>query len=149
MSSMVMSASALQDSRVVNRGRFALIGLATVVASVLANVVFYYLAGTVVDYHPDFPPLANAGGTLFFTIFFAIGAVLVYAGLLRWACNPARIFTIISAVVLALSIVPDVTIIPSTEGASNGQTTVLILLHFVAAAVIVWMLTNLTRSQAR
>ena len=149
MSSITVSSYALRGSNSVSRGRFALIGLATVVASVLANVVFYFLAGTVVDYHPDFPPLANASGTNFFTTFFAIGAVLVYAGLRRWTRNPARNFTIVSAVVLALSIIPDLTIIPPSEGASNGQTTVLILQHVVAATVIVWMLTNLTRSRAR
>jgi hypothetical protein len=41
------------------------------------------------------------------------------------------------------------TYIPSVPGATSGQTAVLMLMHVVAAIVIVSMLTTLTRPQGR
>jgi hypothetical protein len=149
MSSIAVSSSALQESRAVSRGRFALIGFATISAAVLANVLVYFIGDAVVGYDPDFVVLATIGGTIFFTVICATVAVLLYAVLLRHARNPARTFTIVSAVVLVLSVIPDFTIIPSEVGASNGQTAILVLMHIVAAGVIVWMLTALTRPQSR
>jgi len=122
--------------------------LATVVAATIANVLVYYLGAAIVGYDPSFVVLQNAGGAIFFTIPAAIIAVVLYATLLRTTKRPERIFTIISAVVLVLSIVPDLTYIPTVEGSSNAQTAVLILMHIVAAAVIVGMLTSYTRQRA-
>ncbi|MDF3015727.1 MAG: hypothetical protein K0R44_952 [Thermomicrobiales bacterium] len=70
-----------------------------------------------------------------------------YAALIRFTSNPARIFTNIAIVVLILSLIPDLTYIPSVPGATTGQTAILMLMHVVAAVVIVSMLTTLTRSQ--
>ncbi len=78
----------------------------------------------------------------------AIPAVLTYAALVRFTGNPVRTFSILSLVLLIVSIIPDLSSVPSMEGASNGQTAILILMHVVAASVIVWMLTNLTRETA-
>jgi hypothetical protein len=71
-------------------------------------------------------------------------AVLLYAVLTRFTSNPARIFTNIAVVVLIVSLIPDLTYIPSVPGATPGQTAVLMLMHVVAAGVIV---SALTRSQ--
>ena len=133
--------------RPVSRGRFALVGLATVVAAVLANLLVYALGSVVVGYDPQFIVLANASGTILFTVVPAIVAVLLYAALMRFTSNPARIFTNIAIVVLILSLIPDLTYIPSVPGATSGQTAILMLMHVVAAVVIVSMLTTLTRSQ--
>ena len=56
---------------------------------------------------------------------------------------------IIATVVLIVSIVPDLTYIPTVPGATGGQTAILILMHVVAAAVIVGMLTRLSRPPVR
>lgn len=149
MSSIASYTSAPSVPRSAGRRTFARIGLATVVASTLANVLFYYLGSVFVSYNPDFVVLANASGTIFFTVVSAIVAVLLYAALLRFADNPVRTFNIVSAVVLVVSIIPDFTYIPSQEGASTGQAVILALMHVVAAAVIVPMLTTLARPQAR
>jgi hypothetical protein len=69
--------------------------------------------------------------------------VLLYGTLRRWTSNPVRIFNVIAAIVFVVTTVPDFTYIPGVEGASNGQTAVLVLMHVVAAAVIVPMLTRL------
>ena len=133
-------------SRTVSRGRFALVGLATVTAAVIANLLVYLIGSVVVGYDPGFVVLANASGTILFTVVPAIVAVLLYAALMRFSGNPARIFSNIAVVVLIVSLIPDLTYIPSVPGATSGQTAILMLMHGVAAVVIVSVLTTQTRS---
>ena len=149
MSSFALSSSSPTPvaSRADSRGRFALVGLATVAAAVIANLLVYALGSLLVGYDPQFVVLANASGTILFTVVPAIVAVLLYAVLMRFASNPARVFTNIAVVVLIVSLIPDLTYIPSVPGASSGQTAILMVMHVVAAVVIVGMLTTLTRSR--
>src|SRR5215212_7234789 len=142
-----LSSSASVASPAVGRGRFVLVGLATVAAAVIANLLVYLLGSVVVGYDPQFIILANASGTILFTVVPAIVAVLLYAGLMRFTSNPARIFTNIAVVVLIVSLIPDLTYIPSLPGATPGQTAILMVMHIVAAVVIVSTLTTLTRSR--
>ena len=146
MSSIALSSSSHTPvaSPTVSRGRFALVGVGTVAAAVIANLLVYALGSVVVGYDPGFIVLANASGTILFTVVPAIVAVLLYAVLTRFTSNPARIFTNIAVVVLIVSLIPDLTYIPSVPGATPGQTAVLMLMHVVAAGVIV---SALTRSQ--
>ena len=149
MSSIALSSSSSAPvaSPAGGRGRFALVGLGTVIAAVIANLLVYALGSAIVGYDQRFVVLANASGTILFTVVPAIVAVLLYAALMRFSGNPARIFTNIAVVVLIVSLIPDLTYIPSVPGATSGQTTILMLMHVVAAAVIVRMLTTLTRSR--
>jgi hypothetical protein len=143
------SSSASRESRAASRGRFARIGLATVVAATLANTLVYFIGGALVAYDPQFLPLTDVSGAIFFTLPAAIVAVLLYAALLRFAANPARVFAIIAAVVFVVTLIPDFTYIPTVPGATGGQTAILVLMHAVAAGVIVRMLTTFARPQAR
>jgi len=143
------SASAPSVSRSIGRGRFAKIGIATVVAATIVNVIAYYIFGLFVDYNPDFVVLSTPGGTIFYTVVCSIVAVAVYGALVRFTANPVRNFKITAAVVLVLSFVPDIAYIPTVEGSDNPQIVVLMLLHVVAAAVIVPMLTTLARPDDR
>lgn len=149
MSTINTSSSAPAAARVVDWGRFALVGLGTVVAAVLANMLVYFIGSALVAYDPQFVVLANVGPTIIFTVVPAIVAVVLYAILLRFAANPARAFTIIAAVALVISLIPDLFYIPTVPGATGGQTAVLMVMHVVAAIVIVAMLTTLTRPQSR
>ncbi len=142
------SSSAVQ-SRGVDWGRYAIIGLATVVAAVIAIVLVYFIGSAVVAYDSRFPPLASVGGPILFTLVPALVAVLLYAALLRFSANPERIFTTIAVVVLVISLIPDLFYIPTVPGASTSQTAMLMVMHVTAAVVIVGMLTTLTRSQSR
>jgi hypothetical protein len=130
------------QARRLSWGRYALRGLGTVVAAVLANTLFYYLGGALVAYDPDFIVLSNPSGAAIFTVVPALVAVLLYAGLVRFTCRPAGIFTVISAITFVVTLIPDFTYIPTVPGASNGQTAVLVLMHVIAAAVIVRLLTS-------
>jgi tryptophan-rich sensory protein len=130
-------------------GRYALRGLGIVVAAVLANTLFYYLGGALVAYDPDFLILSNPSGAAIFTVVPAIAAVLLYAGLLRFTRHPAAIFSVISAIVFVVTLIPDFTYIPTVPGASNGQTAILVLMHVIAASVIVRLLTSTPARQPR
>jgi hypothetical protein len=154
MSSMTLSPSVAtsslsRPSRVVDWGRFALVGLAAVVASGLSTVLVYFAGDAVVRYDPGFVELGSAVGDGIFTAVLADGAVLVYAALLRFARNPVLTYTTVSAVVLVLSLIPDFTMARSDPGSSNAQVAVLVLMHVAAAAVIVPVLTTLARPQDR
>lgn len=142
MASLAASSSAPRDERAIGWGRFALVGLGTVFAAILANTLVYYLGRAVVGYDPQFVILAAVGTTIFFTAIPAIGAVALYALLLRFAAHPARTFAIIAAVVFVVTTIPDFTYIPGAPGASAGQTAILVCLHLVAAAVITGLLTH-------
>ena len=130
-------------------GRYALRGLGTVVAAVLANTLFYYLGGALVAYDPDFIILSNPSGAAIFTVVPAIVAVLLYAGLVRFTRHPAAIFSVISALVFVVTLIPDFTYIPTVPGASNAQTAILVLMHVIAAGVVVRLLTNTPSRRAR
>lgn len=143
------SESRTSGTRAVDWGRYALVGLGTVVVAVLANVLVWAIGSLLVGYDPRFLPLVGPGGAIIFTVVPAVVAVLLYALLLRFTASPARVFTILAGVVLVLSLIPDVTYIPTVPGATAGQTAILMVMHVVAAVVIVGMLTRLTRLGSR
>lgn len=147
--SVTTAASVPQASRAARRGRVALVSLATVVAATLANVLVYFAGGAIVAYDPQFLPLTSVGGAIVFTLPAAAVAAGIYALLLRFAHRPARTFIIISAVVFVVTAIPDFTYIPTVPGVTAGQTAILVLMHTVAATVIVSMLTTLARPRAR
>ena len=51
--------------------------------------------------------------------------------------------------VLVLSLIPDIAYIPTVPGATAGQTVMLMVMHVVAAVVIVGMLTALNGEERR
>jgi hypothetical protein len=148
-SAIALSPSVARAARVVNWGRFTVVGLATVLASALANALVFYAADAVVAYDQRFDILKSVAPAITMTLMFAVPAVLLYAALLRYSANPTRLYTIISAVVFVVTLVPDFTYIPGVAGSSNAQTAVLVLMHVVAASVIVGMLTKLARPAER
>ena len=149
MSSIAITSSAVRTSRASGWGRVARVGLTTTVAAVAANALVYFVGSALVSYDPQFLPLANVSGAIVFTLPAAIVAALIYAALLRFARRPASTFTIIAAVIFVVTLIPDFTYIPTVPGATVAQTAILVLMHVVAAAVIVRMLTTVTRPQAR
>jgi uncharacterized protein DUF6069 len=127
-------------------GRYVRTGLLTIGASVVANALFFYLAQVAVQYDPAFLPLANVSAPMIFTVFPAVGAALLYAGLLRFLRKHAAVvFTVISAVTFVVTLIPDFTYIPTVEGVSNAEIAVLVSMHAIAAAVITRGLTRVRR----
>ena len=132
-------------SHSLTRGHLARVGLASIACAVLANVLVYWVGDVIIGYDPTFLELGSALGIALFTLVPAVGAVLLYAGLLRFSRHPVRRFRLISAIVFVVTTIPDFTFIPSEPGASPAQTAILVLMHAVAASLIVGMLTTLAR----
>ena len=127
-------------------GRYARTGLLTIGASVLANAVFFYLAQVAVQYDPVFLPLGNVSAPIIFTVFPAVVATVLYAGLLRFVRKQAAmVFTVISAITFLVTLIPDLTYIPTVDGVSNAEIAVLVVMHAIAAAVITRGLTSVRR----
>jgi hypothetical protein len=127
-------------------GRYARAALLTVGASVLANAVFFYLAQVAVPYDPAFLPLGNVSAPIIFTVFPAVVAAVLYAGLLQFVRkHAAMVFTVISAITFVVTLIPDFTYIPTVDGVSNAEIAVLVVMHAIAAAVITRGLTRVRR----
>src|SRR5207248_7959797 len=120
-----------------NWGRYARSGLLTIGASVLANTAFFYLAQVAVQYDPAFLPLGNVSAPVIFTVFPAVVAALLYAGLLQFVRkHAAMVFTVISAITFVVTLIPDFTYIPTVDGVSTAEIAVLVMMHAIAAAII-------------
>ena len=127
-------------------GRYARTGLLTIGLSVLANAVFFYAAQVAVPYDPAFLPLGNVSAPILFTVFPAVVAALLYAGLLQLVRkHAAMVFMVISAMTFVVTLIPDFTYIPTVDGVSNAEVAVLVVMHAIAATVITRGLTTFRR----
>lgn len=121
------------------------VALLALAAALLANGLLRALALVVLDVPPEFNPLVTpsfAG----LTTFGVIGAVIVYALLGRFSRRPVRTFSTVAFVVLLLSFIPDIGLLLSgAPGATLASVVVLMLMHVVAYAITVGLLTRLAR----
>ncbi len=121
-------------------------GLKAVVGSVLATLAVRSVALATLDIPAEFPPLAGPGPTVFLTTVSALVAIGVFEGVRRSANRPKRVFRRIAAGVLLVSFVPDLSLLSdgataAFPGATPAGVATLMLMHVVAALVIVWSLT--------
>jgi hypothetical protein len=114
--------------------------LVALVGAVVVNLLVTVLAG-VAGVAPGLDPL-NVGPVALFTAIGVVGATVVYAALTRFVDDPNRTFTIVAAVVLVLSFVPDVVVAPTLPGATTAGVVVLAVLHVTTAVVCVLALTG-------
>ena len=127
-------------------GRYARTGLLTIAACVGANAAFFYLAQVSVRYDPAFLPLGSVSAPIIFTVFPAVVAAALYAGLLQFVRkHAALVFTVISAITFVVTLIPDFTYIPTVDGVSNAEIAVLVAMHAIAAVVITRGLTSIRR----
>jgi hypothetical protein len=112
----------------------------------LANAVFFYLAQIAVQYDPAFLPLGSVSAPIIFTVFPAVVAALLYAGLLQFVRkHAAMVFMVISAITFVVTLIPDFAYIPTVDGVSNAEIAVLVVMHAIAATVITRGLTSVRR----
>jgi hypothetical protein len=78
------------------------------------------------------------------TVIGAVGAAIVFAVIGLFARRPVRVFRIIAAVVLVLSFAMPATV----PGLPVAMRLSLAVMHIVAWAVSVWLLTKLARQEA-
>jgi hypothetical protein len=116
------------------------------VAAVLVNLLLRAVAVAVLDIpQPEFEPLqvravvvSTAGGV--------IAAGVVFAVVARLAADPARVFVIVAAVALVLSLWAPISLgvadPPENPGTDAGSIGTLIVMHVVAAAIAVTALVS-------
>lgn len=129
-------------------GRLWWVGPLAIIAAVIGNGIVRLVAGALVEVSPEFLPLQS--GWVMFTAVGVLGATFAYAGIARFARRPARTFAIVSAVVLALSFIPNILLLvaepnPQFPGITVPLVWVLMVMHVVAAAIAVPLLIGLTR----
>lgn len=125
----------------VSIGKLTRRGAIAVVAAVVVNVGLVSLS-EVFMIAPHLEPLSN-GPVALFTALGVVGATLVYGLLARFSATPDRLFTIIAVVVSLLSLIPDVTYLPTLPGATTLGVAFLAVMHLTAAAICVVVLTDL------
>ena len=89
----------------------------------------------------------NYGPVTFFTTLGVVGATVTYGLLARLSSSPDRLFLVVAAVVLVLSLVPDFTVIPNQPGGSLLAGAILGLMHVTTAVVCVGVLTDRSAGQ--
>ncbi|MBK8049498.1 MAG: hypothetical protein IPK16_21700 [Anaerolineales bacterium] len=133
--------------------RIAIAGLIAIVASVIANLIVYFIGNMIWPPMPDFNPLATPIPTIIFTTVFLIGATIVYWLINRFTKNPPRVFLIVAWIVFLVGLVPDFMMIinpaSSTMGTpTTGSVITLIIMHVVAFAITLWVFLRWAPSKA-
>lgn len=126
-------------------GRLVPVGLLAAVATAVVNMAVYFVAAAggaipqdvvVSGQGPITLPMAAAA-----SVFGAVAGTIVYAVVGRLARRPVRAFRIVAAAALMLSFAGPFTI----PDAPATMVAALLLMHVVAAAVVVGSLTTLAR----
>ena len=121
--------------------------LVAVVGAVVANLIILFALGSFVI-NPAMPLHSlSVGPVAMLTIIGTIGATIVYAIMRAFLAHPQKPFIWLSVIVLIASFIPDYMIIGKTTGPFAGGTLesalVLMLMHVVAAVIIVWSLVKI------
>jgi hypothetical protein len=129
--------------------RLLWVGPLAIILAVLANVLVATVAPATLPIEPGFLPLTGPG-VVAFTVIGVGAAIAVFALVARISGRPIRTFRIIALVALVLSLLPDLLLLTAGENAPFTGITplsvgVLMLMHVVAAAISVGLLTTLTR----
>ncbi len=126
-------------------GRLLWLGPLVVVGSVAANLAISEVARSALGV-ASFPPLMPEP-LIFFTVIGVSGAIIVFAVIGRFSARPIRLFRTCGVIALLVSFVPDIALLVSqaVPGTSLRSVAVLMLLHVVAAAITLVLLTTLAR----
>lgn len=138
-----MSAVALAGRRTGFR-RLAGTGLAATAAAVAATTAAAALARSAgVDFTvAEGEEAVPLSGFATVTGFFSVVGVALAAALLRWSGRPAERFVQVAVPLTALSLVP-----PFLSAAGPGTAVALVVLHLVAAAIMIPTLTRTLRTR--
>lgn len=120
----------------------------SILAAIAANVVARLVTGALIPLDPAFQPFSY-GAIIFFTLMFTLIGVGVLALINRIFANPLRLYNIVGAAALVISILPNFaaaanpSMMPMGGAGSNYLT--LILFHIVAAAAFLGTLNILAK----
>jgi hypothetical protein len=128
----------------IDLSRIGWVGPLAIVSSVGAVLIVRIIAVAVLRPDPTFTPLGWAF-PIVDTAILTTGAVLVFGAMAGAAATPIRTFRRTATVVLVLSLSPPIaTAFATSWGGNWANTLALIVMHLVAWAVCVTMLTRLT-----
>jgi hypothetical protein len=141
--------SSAQPTERVTFSRLLWVGPLAIIAATLANVVLQQLAVAVLNPDPGFLPLTLMP-PIVFTVVGVLGAVIVYAVIGRFARQPVQLFRRVALMTLVVSFIPDILMLITgfNPGTTAANVVVLVLMHVVAWAIAVGMLTRLARTEA-
>ena len=144
--------TAAQNEQVVAISKLWWVGLVAGVGAAIANLVFFWITKGIFDI-PYIIPMGGPSGPLgalpaaliiVFNVVPAIGATILLAILGKFVSRPFRVFWIISVVAFILSFMLPLTL-PS--GVATSTKIGLGLMHIIAGAVIVGVLSTLGREK--
>jgi Family of unknown function (DUF6069) len=141
--------SSAQPTGRVAFSRLPWVGPLTILAAIVANVIIQQIAVAVLRPDPAFMPLTFAV-PIVFTLIGVLGAVIVYAVIGRFARQPIQLFRRVALVTLVVSLIPDILMLITgfNPGTTLANVVVLMLMHVVAWAIAVGMLTRLAGTDA-
>lgn len=117
--------------------------LIAIVGAVVANTIVYYLARAFIEVDPVFAPLATPAQPAIFTLVGVGLGCAVYAWMRSRGGDYNHRFTLVAIVALIVSFLPDIGLLASgMPGATVSAITVLMLMHVVAAAIAIKVLTG-------
>ena len=123
--------------------RLWLVGLLAALVAAIVTAGVSTIAGALFHVPKSFIPL-NVGPTVSFAVLGVLGATFVFVLFVRFAKRPVRLFLLVAVLVLALSFVPDISILGSTMPTFVGGTgvtiSVLMFEHVLVAVISVSML---------
>ncbi len=115
-------------------------GPLAIVLALIANGLVRAIALAVLDIPADFVPLQTPA-FIGLTVVLLLGAIVTFAVIGRLSRRPVRTFQIVAAIVLVLSFLPDIGLLVSgAPGATLPGVLTLMLMHVIAAGVVVWVL---------
>lgn len=123
-------------------GRVVLAGLIAAIAASVANAIVYLIAsavGTIPDDLPEAAELVGIPSIVLACVITITGATVAFWVFTRYSETPVRNFVILSAIVFTTSLTSPFSI----EGATVGLITSLLVMHVVAAGVVVIVFTRL------
>lgn len=143
-----MSSGVSRGTGRVSFGRLVTFGAIAGMLAAVANGVVYLLAAAVGTMPDDVAVSGGAPITLLpvvlSSIMPAIVAAVFLALLVRFTRRPIGIFRVVAVVLLVLSFITPFTI----PGAPAAMILTLLIMHVVAAAIIIWVLTTLAPRQS-
>lgn len=127
--------------------RLLWVGPLTILGAILANTTIWQVAVAVLQPDPQFLPFTSPV-PIVSTFFGVLGAVIVFAIIRRISKNPIALFKRVALIALALSLIPDIVMLLTgfNPGTTLANVLVLMLMHVVAYAISVTMLTRWART---
>ena len=125
-------------------GRIPRAAAITAAVAVVVNVIIRAIGVGSLDVSSDFDPLASIGATIISSLVGVVGGAVVLWLLARSTARPLRNFWFVAGAVLLLSLAGPLSL-GSEPGGDATSVTVLIAMHVATAAIVLGVLTALTR----